>query len=54
MKDRIDHLNCVYINLIKVEVRLDVIMITEDFKTGSGQIMHIEEGQDMDMIIEAG
>ena len=29
-------------------------MVREDFKTGSGQITCIEEGQDVDKIIEAG
>ena len=54
MKDRIGHLNHKYTNLIKVEVRLDIIMIREDFKTGLGQITCIEEGQDTGNIIEAG
>ena len=54
MKDRIVHLNYECINLIEVEVRLDIIMISEDFKTGPGQITLIVEGQDTDKIIEAG
>ena len=40
-------------HLSEAEVKLDAIMIRQDFKTGSDQTMHIEDGQDMDKIIEA-
>ena len=39
MKDRTDHLNPEYTNLIDIEVRLDVTMIREDFKIGLDQTM---------------
>ena len=54
MKDRIDNLSGKYISLIEAEVRLDVIMIKEDFRTGLDQTMHIEDDQGMDKIIEVG
>ena len=52
MKDRIDNLSHEYFSLIEAEVRLDVIMIRENFRTGLGQIMHIEDDQGMDKTIE--
>ena len=47
MKDRIDNLSHEYISLIEVEVRLDVTMIRENFRTGLDQTMHTEDGQGM-------
>ena len=47
MKDRISHSNCKFISLTGVEVRMDVIMTREDTKAGLGQIMHIEDIQDI-------
>ena len=54
MKDKTDSLNHESISLIEVEDRQDAIMNREDFSTGIGQTIHIEEGQGMDKIIEVG
>ena len=54
MKDRTDHLNPNYTNLIKVEVRLDVTMIREDFKIGLDQTTCTEDDLGMDKTIEVG
>ena len=53
MKDRTDHLNPEYTNLIEVEVRLDVTTI-RDFKIGLDQATHTEEDQGMDETIGVG
>ena len=39
---------------IEEEVRLDVLMIREDFRTGLSPITHIEDDQGMDKAIEVG
>ena len=62
MRDRTDNSNHEYINLIEAEVRLDVTMIREDFRSGLDQTIcteddqgiykTIEIGQDMILIIE--
>ena len=54
MKNRTDHLNPEYTNLIEVEVRLDITIIREDFKIGLYQTMCTEEDQGMDKTIEVG
>ena len=54
MKERTDHLNPEYTSLIEVEVRLDVTMIRENFRTGLDQTMHTEDNQGMDKTIEVG
>ena len=52
MKDRIGNLSHKYISLIEAEVKLDVTMIREDFRTGLGQTMHTEDDQVMGKTIE--
>ena len=58
MKDKIDSSNHKSINTREVEDRQDVITNREDFRTSLGQttagIIHTEEGQGMDKIIEVG
>ena len=54
MKDRIDNLSHEYISLIEEEVRLDVTMIREDFRTGLDQTTCTEDDQGMDKTIEVG
>ena len=49
-----DNLNCKSISPAEVEDRQDAIIKREDFRTGLGQITHIEEDQGMDKIIEVG
>ena len=54
MNDRIDNLSHEYISLIEAEVRLDVTMIREDFRTGLGQTICIEDDHSMNKAIEVG
>ena len=54
MKARIDHSNPECTNLTEAEVRLDAIMIREDFKIDFDQTMHTEADQGMDKTIEVG
>ena len=52
MKDKTNNLSHEYITLIEAEVRLNTIMIREDFRTGLDQTMHTEDDQGMDKTIE--
>ena len=52
MKDRTDHLSLEYISLIEVEVRLDITMIREHFKTGLDQTTGTKDDQGIDKTIE--
>ena len=54
MKDKRDHSNHEFINPTEVEIRLDITMIRENIKTGSGQTMCMEDIQDIVRFIEAG
>ena len=54
MKDKTDSLNHESISPIEVEDRQDALTNREDFRIGLGQIIHIEEKQGMDKIIEVG
>ena len=54
MKVKTDNLNHESISPTEVEDRKDAIMNREDFRTGLGQTMDIEEAQGMDQIIDVG
>ena len=51
MKDRTDHLNPEYTNLIEVEIKLDVTMIREDIKIGLDRIVITTEGETLEVKI---
>ena len=52
MKDRISHLNHECTSPIEVEVRIEIIIISEGTKAGLGPIMHTEAIQDITLMIK--